>query len=93
MSAVDTPVFLWELVEGLDQSWRVEAACEGADNQVFFPGKGEGGRKAKAICVKCVVRPECLEYAMKTNQPFGIWGGMSERERRLLRRERLKQFA
>jgi WhiB family redox-sensing transcriptional regulator len=65
-----------------------EAACIGADPDLFFPGKGRNDdcAEAKAICAGCPVRDECLEAGM--SQDFGIWGGTTERERRRLRRLR-----
>ena len=54
----------------------------------FFPARGESARDAKAICALCSVRDECLDYAMRFDQLCGVWGGLSERERRQLRRER-----
>jgi WhiB family redox-sensing transcriptional regulator len=53
---------------------------------VFFPEKGGSTREAKRICGECPVRAECLEYALEEDERFGIWGGMSERERRKLKR-------
>lgn len=52
------------------------------------PGRFERIRRAKAICASCPVREDCLEFALATNQPFGIWGGMSERQRADLKKQR-----
>jgi WhiB family redox-sensing transcriptional regulator len=52
----------------------------------FFPEKGGSTRDAKKICTGCEVRGECLEYALSNDERFGIWGGLSERERRKLRK-------
>lgn len=68
-----------------DLTWQDEALCAQADPEAFFPEKGGSTRLAKAVCRSCDVRAECLDYAMETNQMFGIWGGMSERERRRLK--------
>lgn len=74
--------------------WVAKAACRTLDgalaNRLFFPGQGcfAEMREAKAICAACPVRAECLEFALATNQEFGIWGGASERERRRIRRRR-----
>jgi WhiB family redox-sensing transcriptional regulator len=66
--------------------WASEAKCLNADPDVFFPEKGGSTREAKRICSECPVRDECLEYALEEDERFGIWGGMSERERRKLKR-------
>jgi WhiB family redox-sensing transcriptional regulator len=66
--------------------WASEAKCLTADPDVFFPEKGGSTREAKRICSECPVRDECLEYALEEDERFGIWGGMSERERRKLKR-------
>lgn len=63
-------------------------ACRGADPDLFFPAQGESLDPAKQICAECVVRDECLEYALEQRERFGVWGGTSERERRRLRRRR-----
>lgn len=66
--------------------WADEAKCLTADPEVFFPEKGGSTREAKRICALCTVRAECLEYALDNDERFGIWGGLSERERRKLKR-------
>lgn len=66
--------------------WATEAKCLNADPDVFFPEKGGSTREAKRICGECGVRVECLEYALESEERFGIWGGMSERERRKLKK-------
>ena len=87
-----------------EQAWRQEAACKGVDPEVFHPQvsqattngtKGQYGKKAlrqineaKSYCEACLVRGECLDYALTTNQEHGIWGGTDERERKALRRRR-----
>jgi WhiB family redox-sensing transcriptional regulator len=76
------------LAEG-DLSWQDYANCRGADADLFFPERGASTRKAKAICAACDVRQECLDYAISSGEKFGIWGGMSERERRRVRRQRI----
>ena len=68
------------------QSWQERALCAETDPEAFFPEKGGSTREAKKICVQCPVRAECLEYALANDERFGIWGGLSERERRRLRR-------
>ncbi|UOQ56460.1 WhiB family transcriptional regulator [Leucobacter allii] len=67
--------------------WQTDALCAQTDPEAFFPEKGGSTREAKRICESCEVRSECLEYALENDERFGIWGGLSERERRKLRRE------
>jgi len=74
---------------GLDdeeQGWQERALCAETDPEAFFPEKGGSTREAKKICTGCEVKVECLEYALGNDERFGIWGGLSERERRRLRR-------
>ncbi len=81
-----------KLIEALavdELSWQDYANCRGADADLFFPERGASTRRAKAICRACDVRVECLEFAIANGEKFGIWGGLSERERRRIRRERL----
>ncbi|WP_103382363.1 WhiB family transcriptional regulator [Pseudonocardia dioxanivorans] len=68
------------------EEWRQRALCAQTDPESFFPEKGGSVREAKRICAGCEVRAECLEYALAQDERFGIWGGLSERERRPLRR-------
>ncbi len=68
--------------------WRAWASCVGVDPELFFPERGETTRHAKAVCSRCLVCQECLEYALANAEKFGVWGGTSERERRKLRRQR-----
>jgi WhiB family redox-sensing transcriptional regulator len=70
------------------KSWQDYANCLGVDPDLFFPERGASTREAKAVCKGCVVRLDCLEYALANGEKFGIWGGLSERERRRLRRQR-----
>jgi WhiB family redox-sensing transcriptional regulator len=75
------------------ERWRQHAACGEVDPKVFFPVGVTGAAvtaiaAAKAICTGCDVRAECLEFAVTTNQEYGIWGGTSEEERRDIRRAR-----
>ncbi|TQM15163.1 WhiB family redox-sensing transcriptional regulator [Pseudonocardia kunmingensis] len=69
-----------------EQDWQERALCAQTDPEAFFPEKGGSTREAKRICSGCEVRAECLEYALAHDERFGIWGGLSERERRRLRR-------
>jgi WhiB family redox-sensing transcriptional regulator len=73
-----------------DDAWQVKAACRGPQATVFFPPstferkdeKLERERRAKAICATCAVKQPCLDYAMRIREPHGIWGGLSESERK-----------
>jgi WhiB family redox-sensing transcriptional regulator len=82
-----------QLVQGLPagddgRRWQERANCLGVDPDLFFPERGASTREAKAVCRGCEVRGECLEYALDHGEKFGIWGGLSERERRRVRRQR-----
>ena len=78
--------------------WRHRARCRIADADLFFaPDRGEPGQtkvvregRALALCALCPVREDCLQYALDTGQGYGIWGGLREDQRRLLRRERAR---
>ena len=69
-----------------DDLWQERALCAQTDPEAFFPEKGGSTREAKRICQGCEVRDECLDYALAHDERFGIWGGLSERERRRLKR-------
>ena len=79
--------------------WQHLAACRGEDSTPFFaPGyferrseKNAREAVAKAVCARCPVRPECLEYALAVREGHGIWGGLNEMERRAILRERARQ--
>jgi WhiB family transcriptional regulator, redox-sensing transcriptional regulator len=84
----EAPVRLGRKHLMLDTSWQELANCLGVDPDLFFPERGASTREAKEVCRGCVVRPDCLEFALANGEKFGIWGGMSERERRRIRRRR-----
>ena len=65
--------------------WRELAACRGTDLNLFFPGRGESADPARQVCAACPVREPCLDYAISNTITHGIWGGLTERERRALR--------
>jgi WhiB family redox-sensing transcriptional regulator len=69
-----------------ERGWQEQANCLGVDPDLFFPERGASTREAKSVCGSCEVRVECLEYALSHAEKFGIWGGLSERERRRLKR-------
>ncbi|MHB8671244.1 MAG: WhiB family transcriptional regulator [Acidimicrobiales bacterium] len=76
-----------------DAPWRRRAACRSSSPELFFPAGATGMavsdmEEAKAVCSGCVVRRECLDFALATNQEFGVWGGTTEEDRRTLRRNR-----
>jgi WhiB family transcriptional regulator, redox-sensing transcriptional regulator len=84
------PPSTWNAIAAAADGWRQDALCAETDPEAFFPEKGGSTREAKRVCTGCEVRAECLEYALTNDERFGIWGGLSERERRrlrLLRRE------
>lgn len=66
--------------------WQERGLCAQTDPEAFFPEKGGSTREAKRVCLTCDVRQECLEYALENDERFGIWGGLSERERRKLKK-------
>ena len=70
-----------------DTSWQARANCIGVDSSLMFPGRGEDITAARAVCRGCSVRAACLHFAMVPPiERWGVWGGLSERERRTLRR-------
>jgi WhiB family transcriptional regulator, redox-sensing transcriptional regulator len=76
--------------------WWAEAACQSADRELFFPiselaASDRNISEAKAVCGRCRVRAECLAHAMDGGPVLGIWGGTTEKERRLMRSRRRKQ--
>lgn len=75
-------------VDSLPHGWVADAACRGlsaAAKELFFPAAGESGHEAKAICASCVVRPDCLDWAIRMDERDGIWGGLTAPERRKVR--------
>lgn len=74
------------LVDPEELQWQARALCAQTDPEAFFPEKGGSTREAKRVCLACEVRVECLDYALAHDERFGIWGGLSERERRRLKR-------
>jgi WhiB family redox-sensing transcriptional regulator len=77
-----------------DFDWRDDALCRDTDPSLFFPIGTTGLAvmqidKAKGLCGQCVVAADCLDFALDTNQDSGIWGGLTEEERRVIRRQRV----
>lgn len=83
----EIPDGLAEPDEPSELSWQERSLCAQTDPEAFFPEKGGSTREAKKVCTGCDVRRECLEYALEHDERFGIWGGLSERERRKLKRQ------
>ena len=69
-------------------AWHIDTPCSQADADAWFPEKGESTDSAKRVCMGCDVRTTCLEWAIEHNERFGVWGGLSEHERRQLVKER-----
>ena len=81
-----SPTSLSEYEAVFLQEWRKEALCISQPPDLFFPESAKSNSPAKRICEMCAVRLECLDYAIETNQQFGIWGGTVERERSTIRK-------
>lgn len=67
------------------------AACKGLSPDLFFPDRGQDVSPAREVCAGCPVQHECLEDALANREKFGVWGALSERERRIVRRDRRRQ--
>jgi WhiB family redox-sensing transcriptional regulator len=65
----------------------MDALCAQVDPELFFPEQGEPSRPARRVCAACPVRRPCLEWAVATGQRYGVWGGLSDRERKRWRRD------
>jgi len=90
VSITDPAELYASLVDG-EMPWQDYARCAEVGGDVFFPGKGEPCEPAKRICRACEVREPCLEYALGHDGLLGVWGGMSERERRQLKRQQRQE--
>jgi WhiB family transcriptional regulator, redox-sensing transcriptional regulator len=64
-----------------DYSWQADGACRGADPELFFPPTEEEAAIAKGFCATCPVRVTCLAFSIERNERFGVWGGLTEKER------------
>lgn len=76
-----------------EDNWRSRGACASADPDLFFPISSSGASRhqeeqAKAVCARCGVRTECLDFAIVSRQAHGVWGGLGEAELAALRRSR-----
>ena len=72
------------LVDTSGLGWQERALCAQTDPESFYPEKGGSTREAKRVCMTCEVMGECLRFALDNNERFGVWGGLTERERRKL---------
>ena len=79
------------LFDETKESWKERALCAQTDPDAFFPDQGGSVAAAKRICKQCDVREECLEWALDAGEQFGVWGGLSERERRAVAKERQRK--
>jgi WhiB family redox-sensing transcriptional regulator len=74
------------VVENDPLSWQANALCAQTDPEAFFPENDHSTRDAKRVCASCDVQSDCLDYALRNDERFGVWGGLTERERRKLTR-------
>lgn len=80
-------------VFGCRPEWQKRALCAKTDPAAFYPEQGQSTADARRICRRCDVRAECLDYAIEHDEPFGIWGGLSRRERMRLAERRRAEAA
>jgi WhiB family transcriptional regulator, redox-sensing transcriptional regulator len=88
VTITDEAIGFVEMLFAPTPAWFDDALCRGVGAEFMFPTRGDRTEHIKAVCEACPVRSECLEHALATGEKFGIWGGHSERERRLMRRAR-----
>jgi WhiB family redox-sensing transcriptional regulator len=69
-----------------NESWMAHGACLGVDPELFFPETGSNAKPAKQVCAVCPVREQCLAFSIREHIHYGVWGGASERDRRIMRR-------
>ncbi len=74
----------------MDNEWMAEGNCRTEAPSMFFPSDGVGVEVARRICATCPVKEPCLEFAIETNQKYGIWGGLTDKERASLKRRRAR---
>lgn len=80
------------LLDGTE--WAADAACKDIHVDFFYPEDPMDNTAPRSVCRKCPVRVECLEYALVNNEPYGVWGGLTTKERkRLIKHERGQRFA
>jgi WhiB family redox-sensing transcriptional regulator len=88
----EEPGGLWDWLGLRDRSlssWQRDALCAQVDPEIFFPEKGASTLDAKRVCAGCPVRAQCLAAALERGERFGVWGGLAERERRVMRTGRV----
>lgn len=69
------------------EPWMDDALCAQADADMFFPeGQGASAAEAKRLCALCPVQDECLSFALEHRLYYGVWGGLTDKQRRRLRR-------
>ena len=78
-----------DLPTGTALNWMDSALCAQVDGDLHYPDKGASNKEAKRICGLCPVKAQCLEYAMERDERFGVYGGLTERERHKLKASRL----
>lgn len=91
MTILNTGVGLPTTIAAPSENWRFRSACRSENPELFFPHREDGPwavqvAEAKAVCARCPVQSECLQWALDTRQDTGVWGGLSESERRSLHR-------
>jgi WhiB family redox-sensing transcriptional regulator len=77
-----------EKASPMTQRWRQYARCLGADPELFYPSADDEAAAAKRVCAVCPVREPCLDHAIIAREKQGVWGGLTEKERRRLIRQR-----
>lgn len=77
----------------LDRSWMADGLCTQADPEAFFPNKGDSPKAAKKVCADCPVRAQCLAWSLANDEHFGVWGGLTEHDRRKMRAARNRAAA
>lgn len=83
--------FNWDhLFRAIEADWHLQGLCAQTDPEAFFQEKGGSSREARRICKGCPVRDECLEFALKNDERFGVWGGMSAQDRKRLKERRIQ---
>jgi WhiB family redox-sensing transcriptional regulator len=88
MGVCMTAEAVWAVKPDIEEveDWQERAMCAQTDPEAFFPEKGGSTREAKKVCLGCEVTEQCLRYALVHDERFGIWGGLSERQRRRLKK-------
>lgn len=84
----DEPMNPLRLPTREEVAWQDWGMCSQTSPDAFFPDKGQPTAAAKRVCASCPVQAECLEYALANDERYGVWGGLSERERRVLKQLR-----